>query len=86
VLPPELFFPFFPPLWLFVDLDLADVVVLCPLAFLPGGTGFGFEELLSPPVCAKERPAPRSKVITKVEIFFIRFSVSDFYCGVPAAC
>jgi hypothetical protein len=36
---------------------------------------------LSPPVCAMTSPAPRSNVITNVEIFFIQFSVSDFYCG-----
>jgi hypothetical protein len=33
---------------------------------------------LSPPVCAMTRPAPRSNVITNVEIFFIRFSDQIF--------
>lgn len=73
----ELFFPFFPPLWLFFVL----LVVLVVVVFLPGGSGCGFNELLSPPVCAMTSPAPRSNVITNVEIFFIQFSVSDFYCG-----
>jgi hypothetical protein len=74
----ELFLLFFPPLWLFLVLVVLDVVVAV-VAFLPGGSGCGFNELLSPPVCAMTRPAPRSSVITNVEIFFMRFSDSDFY-------
>ena len=65
----ELFFPFFAPLWLFLVLVFVAVVVV----FLPGGSGCGFNELLSPPVCAMTRPAPRSNVITNVETFFIQF-------------
>jgi len=77
VVPPEFFLLFLPPLWPFLpDLVFA---VLAVAAFFPGGSGCGFNELLSPPVCAMTRPAPRSNVITNVEIFFIRFSVSDFY-------
>jgi len=66
------FLLFLPPLCpFFPDLVL---VVLAVVAFFPGGSGCGFDELLSPPVCAMTRPAPRSNVITNVEIFFIRFS------------
>jgi hypothetical protein len=65
----ELFFPFFPPLWLFFVL----LVVLVVVVFLPGGSGCGFNELLSPPVCAMTSPAPRSNLITNVETFFIQF-------------
>jgi len=79
----ELFLLFLPPLWPFFP-DLVFVVVLAVVAFLPGGSGCGFNELLSPPVCAMTRPAPRSNVITNVEIFFIRFSDQIFFrifCG-----
>src|SRR6476661_2044123 len=59
---------FLPPfLWPFLP-DLV-VVVLAVVAFFPGGSGCGFNELLSLPVCAMTRPAPRSNVITNVEIF-----------------
>ncbi|HEV8491797.1 MAG TPA: hypothetical protein VGR76_05975, partial [Candidatus Angelobacter sp.] len=67
----ELFLLFFPPLWLFLVLVVLDVVVAV-VAFLPGGSGCGFNELLSPPVCAMTSPAPRSNVITNVETFFIQ--------------
>jgi hypothetical protein len=40
---------------------------------------------LSPPVCARERLAPRNNVITNVNIFFIQFSESNFYWG-PWTC
>jgi len=71
------FLLFLPPLCpFFADLVL---VVLAVVAFLPGGSGCGFNELLSPPVCAMTRPAPRRNVITNVEIFFIRFSDQIFY-------
>jgi len=73
----ELFLLFLPPLWPFFP-DLVFVVVLAVVAFFPGGSGCGFNELLSPPVCAITSPAPRSKVITNVEIFFIRFSDQIF--------
>jgi hypothetical protein len=73
VLPPLFFLLFFPPLWAFLAVVLAGGVVLCEVAFLPGGSGCGFNELLSPPVCAKAKPAPRTKVITNVETFFIQF-------------
>ena len=74
----ELFLLFFPPLWLFLVLVVVFVVLVVD-AFFPGGSGCGFNELLSPPVCAMMRPAPRRNVITNVEIFFIRFSDQIFY-------
>jgi hypothetical protein len=36
---------------------------------------------LSPPVCARERLAPSSNVMTNVNIFFIPFSVSKIFIG-----
>ena len=83
VVVPEDFLLFLPPLWPFLP-DLVFVGVLAVAAFLPGGVGCGFVAPLSPPVCAMTRPAPRSNVITNVEIFFIRFSDQIFsgsYCG-----
>ena len=71
------FLVFLPPLWPFFP-DLV-VVVLDVAAFFPGGCGCGFDEPLSPPVCAMTRPAPRNNVITNVEIFFIRFSDQNFF-------
>src|SRR5215831_6917575 len=75
----EPFLLFLPPLWPFFP----DLVFVVPavVAFFPGGSGCGFNELLSPPVCAMTRPAPRSSVITNVEIFFIRFSDQIFIAG-----
>jgi hypothetical protein len=80
----ELFFPFFPPLWLFFVLLLVLVVVAVVAVFLPGGSGCGFNELLSPPVCAMTSPAPRSNVITNVETFFIQFLRIRFLLRAPA--
>lgn len=74
-MPPEEFFLLFlPPLWPLVA-DLVFVVLaVCVLDF-PGGSGCGFNELLSPPVCARDRLAPRTNVMINVNVFFIPFSV-----------
>ena len=69
---PEFFLLFLPPLWPFFP-DLL-FVVLAVVAFLPGGVGCGFVAPLSPPVCARARVAPRNRVTTHVDSFFIRFS------------
>lgn len=71
---------FLPPLWPLVA-DLV-FVVLAVVAFFPGGSGCGFNELLSPPVfCARARLAPRNNVITNVNIFFIQFLRIKFLLG-----
>jgi len=69
----ELFLLFFPPLWLFLVLVVLAVVAVL-VVFLPGGSGCGFNAPLSPPVCARDRIAPRNSVIANVNSFFIRFS------------
>ena len=76
-MPPDFFVAFFPLLWPFLPDLFFVVLAVCVLVF-PGGSGCGFNELLSPLVCARERLAPSNNVITNVNIFFIQFSVSNF--------